>query len=115
MINVHVLSFHGELDIARKSHIEQELDRINLCGPEPVAILDLTDVPYLDSTFLNALARAEHHKVSGARICIVANKRIGRMFEITAFDRVFSVFNDVFSARRFAEATAYTMPVWQQG
>jgi anti-anti-sigma factor len=115
MINVQVLSFHGELDIARKSHIEQELDRINLCGPEPVAILDLTDVPYLDSTFLNALARAEHRKVPGARICIVANKRIGRMFEITEFDRVFSVFNDVFSARRFAESTVYAMPVVRQG
>ena len=104
MTNVHVLSFHGELDMACKAHINRELSRISLLGTDPVAILDLSDVKYIDSTFLNELARAESHKIPGTRICVVASAFILRVLTFTSFDRVIALFEDAISARRFADS-----------
>jgi anti-anti-sigma factor len=104
MPNVHIFPFHGELDNARKAYIEQELDCINSCGPQSVAVLDLSGVKYIDSSFLNLLVHAENNKVSDTTIRIVASGHIERVFSLTALDRLFPVFPDVRSACAFGQA-----------
>jgi anti-anti-sigma factor len=98
MSNVHIFPFHGELDIARKAYIEQELEKVNSCGPQSVAILDLSGIKYIDSSFLNALIHAENHKTSDRAIRIVASGHIERVFTLTALDRLFPIFADLRSA-----------------
>ena len=50
-------AFHGELDASNRASIENTLDEIKRFAPGTTAILDLSDVQYLDTTFLNALLR----------------------------------------------------------
>ena len=107
MTNVHVLALHGEIDISQKQSVEQELAQIEGFGPSATTILDLNDVGYVDSTFLNALCqlkrRLDNHEPT-ANLCIVAPRdtAVSRLFAITELDRVFSLFEDISSARRYA-------------
>ena len=105
MSNVHIFPFHGELDIARKTYIERELNKVDSCGPQSVAILDLSGVKYIDSSFLNALIHFTNNKVSDAAIRIVAAGHIERVFQLTALDKIFPIFADVRSACGIDEST----------
>jgi anti-anti-sigma factor len=103
--DIRVLAFHGEIDISRKWWIEKELDRIELFDPQSVTIIDMTDVRYADTTFLNALIKVRRKlgkRVEG-RIYIVA-PRLARIFEITGLDREFPMFDSVSSARMYASS-----------
>lgn len=107
MANVHVLAIHGEIDISRKQWIEQELAQIEHFGPNATTILDLTDVRYLDTTFLNALDQIRtrlNARQAGSSVCIAApsNRFVARLFEFTKTKRVFHVFDDLPAARRYA-------------
>jgi len=107
--NVHVLSFHGEIDISRKRWLEKELGQIERFGPNAVTILDLTNVRYLDTTFLNALIRIAAHvskQQQQSSVCVVAphGRLSSRLFEVADLDSRFRMFDDVSSARRYASA-----------
>jgi anti-sigma B factor antagonist len=104
VVDIHVLELHGEIDISRQHEIEKKLGQIELFGRGSVTILDLTDVRYADTTLLNALVKTQKDVASlpGGGIFIVAPKHIARIFEITALDQVFPMFDDALSARRHA-------------
>lgn len=107
MANVHVLAFHGELDISQKQWIEQELGQVESFGSNATTILDLSDVRYLDTTFLNALCRIQAQLAGDPprnSFCVIAARGTpaSRLFSITRLDRVFRLFDDMPSARRYA-------------
>jgi anti-anti-sigma factor len=104
MVNIRVLEVHGEIGIERKSWIERKLGQIELCGADSTTILNLTDVSYADSTLLKALIAAQKQAPHKNRLCIVASKRISRLFQITALDRLFPTFDNVSSARAYASS-----------
>ncbi len=104
MDNLQVLELHGDIDVSRKHWIERELDKLADLGPETCAIIDLTRVPYLDTTFLNALMRVNARLTKdrpGIRISLVASREnmIWRLFEILKLNAVFRLFEDVATAR----------------
>jgi anti-anti-sigma factor len=108
MNDAHVLTFAGELDMSRKLLIVRELERIERFGRQSVTILDLTRVTYLDSTFFNALVRVQKHAFNvppDGRICVVMRRSYGyRLFQLTKFDQVFPLFDDLAAAYGYANA-----------
>lgn len=107
MAKVHVLTLHGEIDLSRKQWIEEELAQIERFGPHSRTIIDLSDVPYLDTTFLNALCRIRAGLVSDGlerAICIVcpSSSHLARIFELTQLDRVFRLFDSLPLAYKYA-------------
>ncbi len=64
-------------------------------------ILDLTDVPYVDSAGLGVLTNSYvSHQKQGRKLLLVGvNERVQTLFKITKLDQLFEVFPTVDSAR----------------
>jgi anti-anti-sigma factor len=111
MANLHVLRLDGEIDLAQKRRIERELAEIKGFGSEAVVILDLTDVGYVDTTFLNALISVRNHSAHAHRegsIRLVAphHNSVWHLMEITKLDTVFPMFDSMAAARPLAFSEA---------
>ena len=61
----------------------------------PTMILDLTDVPYIDSAGLGSLMSAyvTRHKAGRRFVLAGVNKRVLKLFEITRVEPLFLIFN----------------------
>jgi anti-anti-sigma factor len=98
-------AFHGDFDISQKAAIEQDFQPIRKTGPPVTTIIDLTDVGYLDTTFLNAMVALQKWTVNDnadSHLCVAAGRNLSRIFHITALDRMFPVFATMASAREYA-------------
>ncbi len=107
MAIAHELAFHGEFDISQKAQIEREFEELGETGPHATTILDLTDVGYIDTTFLNALVSIQKrvaHDLIDSHLCVAAGQNVSRVFHITALDRMFPVFASMALAREYAVA-----------
>lgn len=85
-----VLSFRGPLTMENVSPFMNAVRR----ETAPTMILDLSGVPYLDSSGLGSLVSACTSCVkSGRRMALTGvNKRVLKVFEITKTDNVFLMF-----------------------
>ena len=104
MAQVREFAFHGEYDISQRAAIEKEFKRLRKEGANATTILDLTEVDYVDLTFLNALIGFQKHALNedaDSRLCVAAGQNLSRMFQITALDRMFPVFASMASARDY--------------
>lgn len=104
MPHVHVLSLRGEIDITRKGWIEAQLAAIEALPAGTLAIVDLTAVRYLDTTFLTALSRVgrvvAHHRGNGSvRIVVPRDSLAHKILTFARFDTIFPLFEDLPSAR----------------
>ncbi len=77
----------GELDLSNVSSLRAKLAAID--GP---AVVDLSDVTYLDSTALNELAVLRRRV--GSVALVVASANIRRTLEIVGFGRSFQIVTD---------------------
>lgn len=82
----HCITLSGEYDVARKGELSAAFAAV--VNGAPVTI-DLAEVTYIDSTFLNELAslrlRMEHRPI----ILVGAAPNILRLFALTKLDRFF--------------------------
>jgi anti-sigma B factor antagonist len=85
-----VLSLHGPLTMENVTPFLNAVRRENA----PTMILDLSGVPYLDSSGLGSLVSAcTSCAKAGRRIALTGvNKRVQKVFEITKMERVFLMF-----------------------
>jgi anti-sigma B factor antagonist len=85
-----VLSFRGPLTMENASHFMNAVRR----ETAPTMILDLTGVPYLDSSGLGSLVSAcTSCAKSGRRIALTGvNRRVLKVFEITKVEQIFLMF-----------------------
>jgi anti-sigma B factor antagonist len=85
-----VLSFHGPLTMENVTPFLNAVRR----ETAPTMILDLTNVPYLDSSGLGSLVSASTSCAkSGRRMALTGvNKRVLKVLEITKVERVFLMF-----------------------
>jgi len=100
-------AFHGEYDISQKAQIGREFEQLRETGPHATTILDLTDVGYIDTTFLNAMLCVQKRAAreqAGARLFVAAGRNISRVFTITALNGIFPVFANMALAREYAVA-----------
>lgn len=85
----HVVVFAGEYDLANKLGLRREMRRLESSVD---LVLDLTDVTYIDSTFiaeLIILERARHEKNFG-RVTVVSPARsaVRRVFEVSGITSI---------------------------
>ena len=102
---VREFSFHGEFDISQKAEIERVFEPMRETGAPAMTILNLTDVGYLDTTFLNAMVALQKWTVNDntdGHLCVAAGRNLSRIFHITALDRMFPVFASMTLAREYA-------------
>lgn len=90
--DAHVVSVNGDLDLHTAPRLEGELEGLRADGARKV-IVDLIDVPFIDSTALGVLVRAaKQARASGAKLILVSNDpRTLRVLEITGLNRVFTI------------------------
>ena len=91
-----VLRLKGPLTAENLSEFQNAVRREN----SPTIILDLTDVPYIDSAGLGSLVGAyiSGHK-SGRRIALTGvNERVLHLFEITRVEQLFLIFPSLWDA-----------------
>ena len=86
---VQVVSVEGELDLHNTKQLDQALESTD----HPRVILDLTEVPFVDSTALGTIvASMKSMRSQGRELLVVAgNPVVTRVLSITGLERVFSV------------------------
>jgi anti-sigma B factor antagonist len=91
-----VVAAGGEVDLYTAPELERALTAPLTAGATQL-VVDLTEATFVDSTVLHVLLRAAQH-LDGARgelIAVVPDPNIRRVFEITGFDRLFSIVSSV--------------------
>lgn len=81
----------GEYDIYRRDELTQALEAAQ---DAHVAVLDFSDVPYIDSTAIGCLVRLKKHmgeKGPGIIRIVGAQRNVLRILELTRLDRIFEV------------------------
>lgn len=98
---VTVISLVGEADVSTVARLREELVRAVGEGG-PAYVVDLSRVPFLDSTALGVLVgRLKAVRSAGGDLVLVTDdQRLLRNFAITGLDKVFGIFPTI------GEATA---------
>ena len=79
------IAVRGEVDVYTAPRLREVLDGV--AGP---AIIDLTEVRYLDSAALHELI-VFHKRVGGRSKLVLGSPHIRRILEIARFDQVFEL------------------------
>ncbi|MCX8031895.1 MAG: STAS domain-containing protein [Thermoleophilia bacterium] len=93
-----VIDVGGDLDVYTAPRLQEALDQTVSNGAR--VILDLTDVHFIDSTALGVLAGA-HEKskaASGELRLVVDDPHVLKIFRITGFEGIFSIYGKVADA-----------------
>jgi anti-anti-sigma factor len=87
----YVLTLGGEADVANAAEVEQALVEILADGGRDV-IVDLLDVPFVDSTILGVLLRYSRRlrHAGGTLVLVCDDVRVMRAFEISGLGAYFS-------------------------
>jgi len=89
---VPVLDVGGEIDVATSPRLKELLTGL-IEGGSALVIVNLTEVTFIDSTGLGALAAAvrDARAVGGDLRLVVTSPQIIKLLELTGLDEVFSV------------------------
>ena len=87
--HAHVVSVSGDLDASTASRLREELDRASEQGAAEI-VVDLLEVPFVDSVALGILVEASKRtQARGGIFKVVCNDhRVAWIVEIIGFDRI---------------------------
>jgi anti-sigma B factor antagonist len=87
--HAHVVSVSGDLDASTASRLREELDRASEDGAAEI-VVDLLEVPFVDSVALGILVEASKRtQARGGIFKVVCNDhRVAWIIEIIGFDRI---------------------------
>ncbi len=94
-----VVRLDGDLDFSRKAELEELL-----AGAETsdIAIIDLRDATYMDSSVLSCLTALKKHMAERGTAAVVriagANESILRIFHICGLDKIFQLYETIAQA-----------------
>lgn len=90
--DVPVLTVHGEVDVYSAPLLKEQIAS-SLTDPNSSAVVDLSQVEFMDSTGLGALVSARSAAAeAGGRLPLVCDRdRILKLFQITGLDGVFEI------------------------
>ena len=97
--DVPVLSVHGEVDVYSAPALKEQIATA-MAAPGASAVVDLSQVEFMDSTGLGALVAARTAAAeTGGRLPLVCDRdRILKLFQITGLDGVFEIHPSVDAA-----------------
>ncbi|WP_280244065.1 STAS domain-containing protein [Nocardia abscessus] len=88
-----IVTVHGEIDMASAPHLQSALDGVLRDAPAAV-VVDMSNVGFLGSAGLSVLLAASEATVSGG-LRVVPSDAARRPIEVTALDRLLTVFDSV--------------------
>lgn len=93
-----VVQVGGDLDVCTAPRLKEALDGAAAQGSR--VVLDLSDVHFIDSTALGVLVSAQQRaRADDGDLCLVLDDPyLLKIFHITGFDTVFSIFPQVADA-----------------
>lgn|GEM_PF-1306459 len=86
-----LIELSGEYDLARRDELEQQLSSAYTAA---IAVIDLRDVTYIDSTALACLIRLKKRMTEHGPAIVQLRSvqpQVFRVFELTQLDKVFEV------------------------
>ncbi len=97
--DVAVVTINGPVDAGSVHGLRSELDALVAAGQQRL-VIDLTDVPFMDSSGLAALVQAFKRVRIGEGDVRVAGLQddVHRVFQLVRLDRVFELFPDASAA-----------------
>ncbi len=89
----HVIRLHGELDLAHRDAIRAALQ---VEGPGPALLVDLSEVEYADSTVIAELLRfGIDAGRAGRRLAVlIGSERFARVLQYAGLGDAFAIFRD---------------------
>lgn len=96
----HILRVRGKLDIYDAPLFNEAL---NESQDSARIIVDLTQCRYIDASILSTLVRTHKNFPGQIAIVLKENSLIGRLFQVTDLDKLFSLFPSVDIAKKCAE------------
>jgi anti-anti-sigma factor len=81
----------GEYDIARREELARLFQSID--GEHPL-VIDMSDVSYVDSTFLNELANLRLSDKGRSITISGVNEHIARLLKTVSFDQLFKILEE---------------------
>ncbi len=82
------VKLNGEYDLSRKAELASILSRLSFNDP---ILIDMTDVTFVDSTFLHELAILQSRCRGGAPVLVGVQPNVQRIMRITGLDRHFTL------------------------
>lgn len=94
-----VIRLVGDVDVSAAGRLRDALSRL-ITEPAEKVLVDLTEVPFIDSTGLGVLvARLKQQRLEGGDVALVIpSERLLRNFRITGLDRVFRIYPTIAEA-----------------
>ena len=96
-----VIPFAGDLDAHTAPMLQKAVDRTLAAAPARVLIIDLSEVPFIDSSGLSVIVGA-HKRLSdagaGVRL-VVGSPQVTKVLGLTGLDAVIPIFSSVTDAR----------------
>jgi anti-sigma B factor antagonist len=96
--DAHVVEVGGDLDVYAAPQLRDALDTLGLDGK--AIVLDLSRVHFIDSTALGVLVGAfqQSRAAGGEFVLVMDDPYLLKIFRITGFDTLFSIFSGVAEA-----------------
>ncbi|HEX3468676.1 MAG TPA: STAS domain-containing protein [Candidatus Elarobacter sp.] len=91
--SLEVVRLAGELDVSRREEVVAALER---AAAAPAVLIDLSDVPYADSTVLAELLRFHGTaEANGRRVAVlITSPQVSRILEYAGVPATFPVYTD---------------------
>jgi anti-anti-sigma factor len=92
----HILTFSGEYDLSCKEELRSRFDALH---DEPDVVLDLSEITYLDSSFLSELVRLHHARARNGlgkeTLVVPKDSVVERIFSVVGMAPLFNVVHSV--------------------
>ena len=88
--STQLVAVHGDVDLKTARAFRAALDEASQDGKERL-IVDMSEVPFMDSSGLAALIGAQKALRTQTRVVVVCPQNLRRIFEVTRLDTVVTV------------------------
>ena len=91
------IAIHGELDLATAPQLEAEFERVGALDGVELAIVDLRELAFLDSTGLEAIVKFEaRSRAAGVEVVLVRGPRaVERLFQVMQLDKKLRIVDEL--------------------
>ena len=91
------IAIHGELDLATAPQLEAEFERVGALDGVELAIVDLRELAFLDSTGLEAIVKFEaRSRAAGVEVVLVRGPRaVERLFQVMQLDKKLRIVDEI--------------------